>query len=366
MDDAAGCCDLPTDVLVEILLRLPPSSRRRARLVCRHWHDVVSEHTTEMRSRAKALLWWNAVAYVVDDLSSSSTGSCRELWRSDGRSKLVGTCNGILCLCNNEEMTGGAITLVNPATKKTLPLPLLPCADKFIGHSRSRNWDEAYSFAYHPTTGRHKVVHVPCSFGHVCEFNGVHVLTLGDTLWREVPTSLEGRARCNLGSGIVSIDGITHWVTKGAATRVVSFDLEDELITSLTELPAQPAGPDHARLTEVHGRLGIVTHDRSVTTEVWIMEKGRRWSRRYSLRRQYLPWPHFVYGEYILTREESSLHVHHRRRGPSLSGEVVQVGQRDHGTLVANMKGANLYSQCRTFAYVETTEPLSAYEANKY
>ncbi|XBJ05446.1 hypothetical protein VPH35_024232 [Triticum aestivum] len=301
MDDAAGCCDLPTDVLVEILLRLPPSSRRRARLVCRHWRDVVGEHTTEMRSRAKALLWWNGVAYVVDDLSS-----------------------------------------------KTLQLPTLPCANKFIGRHRWEDWDEAYSFAYHPTSGWYKVVHVPCSFGHVCEFKDVRVLTLGETSWREVPDGLEGGARCNLDAGIVSIDGITHWVTEGAAPRVVS------------------AWPGHYRLTEVHGRLGIVIRDLSVTTEVWIMDKGRRWSRRYSLRRRHLPWPHFVYGEYILTREKLSLHGHHRRKGPSLSGEVVQVGQRDHGTLVANVKGANFYSDCRTFAYVETTEPLSAYEANKY
>ncbi|KAM3371230.1 hypothetical protein ACQJBY_018551 [Aegilops geniculata] len=376
MDDAAGCCDLPTDVLVEILLRLPPSSRHRARLVCRHWRDAVGEHTTEMRSRAKALLWWNAVAYVIDDLSSSSTGSCRELWRSDGRSKLVGACNGLLCLCNNEEMTGGAITLVNPATSKTLQLPTLPCANKFIGRHRWEDWDEAYSFAYHPTSGRYKVVHVPCSFGNVCEFKDVRVLTLGETSWREVSVGLEGGARCNLDAGIVSIDGITHWVTEGAAPRVVSFELDDERIISLTELPAhaQAAGPDHYRLTEVHGRRGIVMRDLSVTTEVWIMEKGRGWSRRYSLRRQCLPWPHFIYGGYVLTREKSSLHGHHRRKGPSLSGEVVQVGQRDHGTLVANMKGAvlinmkgaNLYSQCRTFAYVETTEPLSVYEANTY
>ncbi|XBI95943.1 hypothetical protein VPH35_032308 [Triticum aestivum] len=313
-------------------LATAPSSRRRARLVCRHWRDVIGEHTTEMRSRAKALLWWNAIAYVIDDLSSSSTGSCRELWRSDGRSKLVGTCNGLLCLCNNKEVTGGAITLVNPATSETLHLPELPCASLFIGRDLWNYWDEAYSFAYHPTSGRYKVVHVPCSFGHVYEFKGVRVLTRGETACREVPVSLD--------AGIVSIDGITHWVTEGAAPRVTSLHRH------------HAAGPDHYRLTEVHGRLGIVIRDLSVTTEVRIMEKGRRWSRRYSLRRQCLPWPHFIYGEYVLTREESSLHGHHRRKGPSLFGEVVQ--------------GANFYSQCRTFAYVETTEPLSAYEANKY
>jgi hypothetical protein len=37
-----------TDVLLDILQRLPPSSRRRARLVCRHWRDVMDDRTTEM------------------------------------------------------------------------------------------------------------------------------------------------------------------------------------------------------------------------------------------------------------------------------------------------------------------------------
>ena len=48
--------DFSTDVLVEILLRLPPSSRRRFRLICRLWRDLISERTTEMQSRASPLI----------------------------------------------------------------------------------------------------------------------------------------------------------------------------------------------------------------------------------------------------------------------------------------------------------------------
>ena len=80
--------DFPTDVLTDIVQRLPPSARRRARLVCRHWRFVVDDRTTEMQSRTKPLLWDNrsSVAYVLDYLSSSSSSSSacrrRELWRS--------------------------------------------------------------------------------------------------------------------------------------------------------------------------------------------------------------------------------------------------------------------------------------------
>ncbi|KAM0871817.1 hypothetical protein ACQ4PT_039148 [Festuca glaucescens] len=266
----------------------------------------------------------------------------RELWRrrdggNDGDVQLVATCNGLLCLCDDKEI-GGVITLVNPATGETLPLPPLPYAGRFIGLHHQNRWHSAYSFACHPTSGRYKVVHVPCIFGHVCEFVGMRVLTLGQMSWREVPVGHEhGGASCNLSAGVISIDGATHWVTVGAATKVVSLDLEDERIISVVALPVAPAGPHHYHLTEVHGRLGIFICDPSVTTGVWVMEEeGRRWSRRYSLRGQCVPRPHFVYGEYVLTRERTSVYGHYRRKGSLLPGDVVRVSQRGEATFVAN------------------------------
>uniref|UniRef100_A0ACD5Y716 Uncharacterized protein n=1 Tax=Avena sativa TaxID=4498 RepID=A0ACD5Y716_AVESA len=66
-----------SDVLVEILTRLPPSTRRLLRLVCRLWRDVVDERTQEMRSRVALLVQNGSSSYVVDDLS---LGRRRELW----------------------------------------------------------------------------------------------------------------------------------------------------------------------------------------------------------------------------------------------------------------------------------------------
>ncbi|KAK1614386.1 hypothetical protein QYE76_019904 [Lolium multiflorum] len=384
MDDA-GCWEFPTDVLVEILQRLPPSSRRRSRLVCRHWRDAVDERTTEMRSRAKVLFWnaYNSVAYVVDDLSSSSTGSCTEIWsRPDGYrrpysgTQPVATCNGLLCLCNNAEMPGGALTLVNPATGEALPVPLLPCEGIFDGIDHwnwwvFEKWDQAYTFAYHPISGKYKVVHVPCRFdyGHYdhreFNFSTVQVLTLGEASWREVPAGPAGAARCHRGAGIISIDGTTYWTTEGSFPKVVSFDLEHERITSFTPLPVQPETPDFYHLTEVHGRLGVVIRDRSyaVATEVWILEKGCWWSHRYSLSNRSLARPLFGHGEYVLTVHQS-LYGHYTGRAPWLPGEVVRVSHQDHKTVVAKVEIGYSKYPSGTFAYVETTEPLSAYATN--
>ncbi|XP_020160123.1 F-box protein At3g07870-like [Aegilops tauschii subsp. strangulata] len=285
--------DFPRDVMAEILLRLPPSSRRRARLVCRLWRDVVNERTTEAQSRPKLLLWRadKAIAYVSSDLSSPSpTGSCTELWRYSEPGpplyalQLVGTCNGLLCLCDNTKGVGGTITLLNPATGEELPVRPLPCAESFIiGTHRSIGW----GYAYHPTTGQYKVVHVPSSHDRVCEFNAVHVLTLGEPTWREVPVD-PGDVITRLAAGIVSVDGMTYWVrvTGGGAAKIMSFDLNDERVVSTT-IPL-PVRRDHYRLAEVHGRLGFIAGP-----NVWVLEEGQRWSHRYNFK-QDIPRRHFV------------------------------------------------------------------------
>ncbi|XBJ05447.1 hypothetical protein VPH35_024233 [Triticum aestivum] len=246
----AGCPDLPADVLVDILLRLPPSSRRRVRIVCRLWRDVIGERTMEMQG-----------------LPRPSFGTPRK-----------------------RERVGGAVTLVNPATGEVLPVPALPCAD-LLGRSFSWSWeywDKAYNFAYHPTTGQYKVVHVPCRFNHECKlhvpctcrfdheckFDTIQVLTLGKASWREMETGIKGDGRCHLDAGIISIDGTTYWVTEDPTIRVVSFDLDHERVTYVKRLPAHPTSPDHYHLTEVHGRLGIVFANLSATTEVWILDEG--------------------------------------------------------------------------------------------
>lgn len=368
----SGWLDFPTDVLMEILLRLPPSSRRRFRLVCRLWRDLISERTTEMQSRAMALIWnpYDTIAYVVDDLSSSSTGSSRVLWSagSDERGvQLVGTCNGLLCLCNNQERLGGALTLVNPATGEALPVPPMPYAGLFSETSHWRNWNETYTFTYHPTSGQYKVVRVPCSFDRAFEPEAVHVLTLGEASWRKLPTGIKGRAGCRFGPGIVSIDGTTYWVTNDAPPRVVSFDLEHERITSTAQLPQLPAWPDeaaHYHLTEVHGSLGIAIRDRDLlgmeTTHVWVLNKGRWWNPRYKFSQRSLPRPNFAYGKYVLTLKDSSIYGHYTSTGES-SSDVVCVSHMEQGTLITEMVGNYIDRRNHTFVYLETTEPLAAY-----
>ncbi|KAM0926417.1 hypothetical protein ACQ4PT_003503 [Festuca glaucescens] len=247
-------------------------------------------------------------------------------------------------------------------------LPPLPCAGLFAGRRGYERWDAAYGFAYHPTTGRYKVVHVPCSYDRLCDFGTVQVLTLGETAWRELPPPAGG-ARCDLAAGVVSVDGVTHWVKVGGDTRIVSFDLDAECFASAaTPLPRLPDKHRNYHLTEVHGRLGFV-----ILPHVWVLERGpQQWSLRYKLHVG-IPRPHFVFGDCVLTRRNGLGFFGHRPKSTPPSSwkiereGVVRVEHGDHGTLVAKMIGHYDYSYgdwYRTFSYVETLEPLSVYASN--
>uniref|UniRef100_A0ACD5Y1G1 Uncharacterized protein n=1 Tax=Avena sativa TaxID=4498 RepID=A0ACD5Y1G1_AVESA len=382
MDGEGWMFPAASDILVEILTRLPPSTRRLLRLVCRLWRDVVDERTQEMRSRAVLLVQNGSSSYVVDDLSS---GRRRELWTGCAgeryeRMCVVGTCNGLLCLCDTKE-PGGGITMANPATGETPLLPLLPCSAQYFEPFRWRDGGiatsrhEAYCFAYLPTKGQYRIVHVPCYPDRAGKFEAVQVFTLGEKSWRNVPTP---GTSCRLDAGVLSIDGAMHWLTVDTE-KVMSLDLEKERVTPVKSLPA-PAGPD-CHLTVVRGRLGIAISDGSSPLEkieVWVLEGSRRegqcWSRRYSIqvhisrdeyewRRHQLTQPQFAHGEYVLTKlcpDQSCLLYRNRVSDAGrLQCGVVRLSEKKKGTEIGTVGAYG-----RTFAYVMTAEPLDVYRVS--
>ncbi|TVU05354.1 hypothetical protein EJB05_48513, partial [Eragrostis curvula] len=425
--------NLPTDAFAEILLRLPPSARRRVRLVCRHWRDVVDERFTSPHTQPMALAYvktstWGS-AYVIEDLAE---GRCRELWTSGvGRrfnTVMVGTCNGLLCLCDNNKPAGGAIYLINPVTGETLAVPRLPSSGhwaSYVEHWRTYSesfaygWHQTYSFAYLPVTGRYKFLHLPFHCDRTGGFNAVKVLTLGDAAaWRDVPCP---GASCRLDAGIVCVGGAAYWVTKGAET-VMAFDLEDESVASTGPIPVPPAGQSFlCHLTEAQGKLGLAIsadNPAPVKTEVcvsvlqepaaiktlaicldpdvsdtvsfvclgvlcmqiWVLGGGRdqqaSWVRWCSVQvhgvPQRLARPHFAHGKYVLTTDIA------RSRYCGLK-ELFVHRVRDAGRLLSGevrsvriMEPGTAVSGMGdagvihgTFAYVETTESLSDYRLKR-
>ena len=132
--------DVPTDAFVEILLRLPTSARRRFRLVCKRWRDVIDERTPERQVRTKTLAFIgqrrSSRALVFDfDNEDGYRGHECAFPSSYGVVRMVGTCNGLICLLDAGEGGRSALrlTTANPGTGEELALPLLPSAWGLLG-----------------------------------------------------------------------------------------------------------------------------------------------------------------------------------------------------------------------------------------
>ncbi|XBI23001.1 hypothetical protein VPH35_063952 [Triticum aestivum] len=297
--------DIPTELVVEILLRLPWTSRRRLRLVCRSWRDLVHQRTTEMQQCRDAvpLVVTTESAYVLDvDGHDPENSIPRPRQLRTGHldvykhMEVVGVCNGVLCLCDNAK-PGGAITLVNPATGDTLALPPIPRHGLFRRYNSrrtDRSWHQAYSFGYHHGTGHYKVVHVPCFFKTK---DTVQMFTVGEASWREVAAP---NTKCKLDAGV------SYWVTEGSQEKIISFDLKSERVKPTKPLP-MPAMPI-CHLTEVQRRLSTIAIG-GYMIKVWILESTgneQAWIYQYSLSASLgadhqLTRPNFILGEYVLT-----------------------------------------------------------------
>ncbi|GJN15852.1 hypothetical protein PR202_gb02796 [Eleusine coracana subsp. coracana] len=408
MADADVFSSLTTDAFMEILLRLHPSKRWRLRLVCRLWRDVIQDRMPAP-SRPVPLAFvvnysddyvaMSACAYTVHDLKA---GRFVEVWRSNNffptctfdyrkdrnvytgefDTAMVGTSNGVMCLCDNT-VSGGAISLVNPVTGESLAVPRLPGSSaQWVWRARGTtmipSWHRTYSFGYDQTTERYTIVHVPCDIDNNTGgfFNAVQVFTFtpgadaAATTWRDVPVTA---GTCCVDAGLVSIDGATYWITKGGVKSVVSFDHREERVVFTKALPKRDEEGYGWHLTDVHGRLGVVSssvdHLRTPAekTEVcWVLVgDGKEWIQRYSVQvsgvLEWIARPHFAHGDHVLLAGSNQMvygHMLPNTKGRVQSGELrsVRVSVQMPGVAVSGMGGKIM----GIFSYVWNTEPFTA------
>ncbi|KAF0909139.1 hypothetical protein E2562_031641 [Oryza meyeriana var. granulata] len=276
---------LPDDAFVQILLLLPTSSRRWLRLVCKRWRGVIDDRTAERQVQTKILAFTSVPNVSRAHVFDEEDGRRRHVWAyrssyTKGGVAMVCTCNGLLCLHGR-----------------------VPCGDGVAATSPPSR------FGYHPTTGRYKVVHVPCRRRLTSSDHTLQVFTLGDASWREVASP----------GGIVSVDGSTYWLTS-RGDRVMSMDLADEHVASFSAPPVVRRRPDFPgnpvfHVTNVHARLGVAvgTYEAVAPTrvDVWVLEAGgrrgetpARWSRTYSVAARldeglWITWPYVAHGEHV-------------------------------------------------------------------
>ncbi|KAL3508921.1 hypothetical protein ACH5RR_028322 [Cinchona calisaya] len=291
--------EIPTDILREILRRLPVKSLIRFRCVCRSWCAFITSPefiALHLSRRYHAddtnilimLFIQETKKYVLsfhsnnESLDTIAPDLEVPIFHDFGTAGLLGPSNGIVCIATRKD-----ICLFNPATRKFRRLPDCPfgCPQDFFRCS------EHSGFGYDPITNDYKVIRLVMLWHledrHTYAFRA-EIYNLSTNAWRE----LDNIYREHLSNASVSISfkGSLHW---SVLDCVLSFHLNSEEFTEIEYPPSyvftRPGVHNLAVLDESLALIICIPDDdydihRSI--DVWVMkEYGVQgyWIKRFSI-----------------------------------------------------------------------------------
>ncbi|XP_040964444.1 F-box protein CPR1 isoform X1 [Gossypium hirsutum] len=165
--------DLPRELFLEILLRLPVESLMRCKCVCKYWYALISNpkfielHLKYNCNNNVCVLLKRCLLTCLGERENMLSLVCSSgfsfinldvdlsLYKKEPCLQLLGHCDGIICLSNYRD----DIVLCNPATRETMVLPesCLPC---YSSISNLIPQTSALGFGYDSRTHHCKVVRI--------------------------------------------------------------------------------------------------------------------------------------------------------------------------------------------------------------
>ncbi|XP_057439578.1 F-box/kelch-repeat protein At3g23880-like [Lotus japonicus] len=201
---------LPPELLMEILSWLSVKNLMRLRCVSKSWKSLISDdkaftklHLKKSPENTHVLLSFEDVvldrSYIVsfpvgrflDKLYSVTYENCYCLWKS---TMVVGSCNGLVCLCGYL-CVGGVqqffVRLWNPTTH--LKSEMSPTLPRDISHMRTwvfDPWDKVNrGFGYDESRDTYKAVMALCHSIEPEPKMETTVYCMGDSCWRKISSS---------------------------------------------------------------------------------------------------------------------------------------------------------------------------------
>nr|XP_016480131.1 PREDICTED: F-box/kelch-repeat protein At3g06240-like isoform X1 [Nicotiana tabacum] len=313
-----GSCTLPGDAMVEILLRLPVKSLLRFRAVSKSWYgflsspDFIQMHlrhgqqplhekllrVSDRGPRDTPTISFFSVDRTVtvnadddiddgvdvyknnNDLYPSSVVDLPFPSSPDDEVRIVGSCNGLLCVHFNRTSN---IILWNPATSK---YRFLESPDNSV----SFYCDPFFPYimlGFVPETDDFKVVKVPSSSRKHNIDAKVWVYTLSSDSWEEM-------GAVNLlpkGGSAVNLNGCLYWMSYNNSDNgrdiVTSFDLYKQVFGQIM-VPNSESITDFTvkKLVVLNGCLSMIIYSENGLNvdhyEVWMMneQQGVSWTKR--------------------------------------------------------------------------------------
>ncbi|XP_042477613.1 F-box protein CPR1-like [Macadamia integrifolia] len=322
--------NIPEDIIPDILSRIPVKPLLRFRCVCKSWCALIIDPAFVKMHLSRSLSSNNYVGLILSngffyavDLDSSEPQALVQLDHQPDKfqnyvTDIVGSCNGLLCVYNNDHEED--IFLWNPSTRRHQKLPINPIKSSSLAQF------VVYGFGYEPITDDYKVVRVVDSFSKEVEVN---VYSLSTNSWRRVgdmPVHINAEGDHYV-SGVL-VNSALHWIAKGKTPYIIiSFDLQDEKYREVA-LPDSVDDKIFMTLGVLGGQLCVVCEFWSL--EFWVMKDyGVRdsWVKQFSMEEHPLVNSAFIRpicysknGEVILEVDIDVLVAYdpHRRRSRDL------------------------------------------------
>ncbi|KAL2470281.1 F-box/kelch-repeat protein [Abeliophyllum distichum] len=275
---------LPSEIIVEILSRLPVKSLLKFRCVSKSWLSLISSpqlikthlkvSTNDPNFTSHRIMFTTAYprfnlknctlrSLLYEPLTDAVSISYprrhprRSVW-------VVGSCNGLICIAINEK----DLFLWNPSVRKSKKLPNV---DVPMG----RGFYIVYGFGFDETNEDYKVVGIFCSFGNAGGYETlVKIYSLKTNSWRRIEDFNGGVPLDDSGT---FVHGKLHWsaspgVGFSSGWDIVSLDVERE-IYGMVEQPNYGEGGFASLLGVLGGSVCVICDYQKTRADVWVLKE---------------------------------------------------------------------------------------------
>ncbi|CAL5336322.1 unnamed protein product [Camellia sinensis] len=263
--------ELPSQIILEILSRLPIKTLFLCQLVSKHCLLLKPFYRNRGSNQLR----------LVDLQTLHKIRPCEAQLQLNPRinfpllgHQIVNSCNGLLCLCNDNS----EIFVCNPILGDYITLPS-PIYDR-IYYDRTIN-----AFGFRPKTNKYKVIQfvlqrVVESFDPITEFctyrdeAKAKIYTIGEGLWRNIESVPYYLTNHSFNS---FVNGAVHWLNCAGDSPdfICCFDFDSEQFRVVPEPPEfglHKEFPDHIRLGVLRDCLSICDFFSPLRIDIWLMK----------------------------------------------------------------------------------------------
>ncbi|XP_058208986.1 F-box/kelch-repeat protein At3g23880-like [Rhododendron vialii] len=296
---------LPTELLDEILVRLPVESLIRFTSVCKSWYSLitspsfVTKHLNHSKTNARNLLLKtynyekNKERYLLyrgDEKFSDEFSELEYPLSTPFRPKrIVGSCNGLICMVDRNLPSCRSIILWNPLIRKSMTL-------RMPSQPETPPWWFVLGFGAHPTTQEYMLVSIVFEKEDIEQPSKVELYTQGTGSWRSITCVGYPHGIAELNWSQAFVNGAIHWIAFERRVvdgllpcSIMAFNMVSQAF-SVTNMPAALVRLVNQNLVGhsimSYGESLAVSCHEGVFCCIWVMKEygvAESWAKLYNI-----------------------------------------------------------------------------------